>query len=67
MTIRDKTVALNFVLNTVIDADSSYASGSINIDRSLFDIKHGSGSFFKGLGDEMIMDEFSLNFKLIAR
>ena len=67
MTIRDKTVALNFVLNTVIDADSSYASGSINIDRSLFGIKYGSGSFFKGLGDEMIMDEFSLNFKLIAR
>ena len=67
MTIRDKTVALNFVLNTVIDADSSYASGSINIDRSLFGVKYGSGSFFKGLGDEMIMDEFSLNFKLIAR
>ncbi|MDB3868474.1 YceI family protein [Candidatus Marinimicrobia bacterium] len=67
MTIRNKTVPLNFLLNTFVDDDSSYASGSINIDRSLFGVKYGSGSFFKGLGDDMIMDDFTLNFKLIAR
>ena len=67
MTIRDKSVLTNLILNVVVDADSSYATGSINIDRSLFDVKYGSGSFFEGLGDKMIMDDFTLNFKLIAR
>ena len=67
MTIRDKTVFTDLILNVVVDTDSSYATGSINIDRSLFDVKYGSGSFFEGLGDKMIMDDFTLNFKLIAR
>ena len=67
MTIRDKSVLTNLILNVVVDTDSSYATGSINIDRSLFDVKYGSGSFFEGLGDKMIMDDFTLNFKLIAR
>jgi polyisoprenoid-binding protein YceI len=67
MTIRNKTVPMDFIFNTVVDLDSSYATGSINIDRSLFGIKYGSGSFFEGLGDKMIMDDFTLNFKLIAR
>ena len=67
MTIRDKTVLTDLILNVVVDTDSSYATGSINIDRSLFDVKYGSGSFFEGLGDKMIMDDFTLNFKLIAR
>lgn len=67
MIIRDKKVPTNLILNVVVDTDSSFATGSININRALFDVKYGSGSFFEGLGDKMIMDEFSLNFKVIAR
>ena len=67
MTIRDKSIPMNLILNMVVDTDSSYATGSINIDRTLFDVKYGSGSFFEGLGDKMIMDEFTLTFKVIAR
>ena len=67
MTIRDKTVSTDLILNVVVDIDSSYSTGSVTIDRSLFDVKYGSGSFFEGLGDKMIMDDFTLNFKLTAR
>ena len=67
MTIRDKTVPMKFIINTVINADSSYANGRINIDRTLFDIKYGSGKFFENLGDRMILDDFTLNFNLIVR
>ncbi|MBC8312449.1 MAG: YceI family protein [Candidatus Marinimicrobia bacterium] len=67
LTIRDKTVPTNLIVNVVMDSDSSYSTGSVNVDRSLFDVKYGSGSFFEGLGDKMIMDDFTLNFKLIAR
>ena len=67
MTIRDKSVPITLILNVVIDKDSSYTTGTINIDRSLFDVKYGSSSFFENLGDKMILDDFTLNLKVIAR
>jgi polyisoprenoid-binding protein YceI len=36
------------------------ASAVLKIDRTKFDIKYGSGSFFDGLGDNLIYDEFDL-------
>ena len=36
------------------------ATASLKIDRTDFDIKYGSGSFFDGLKDNMIYDEFDL-------
>ncbi|MGB4959863.1 MAG: YceI family protein [Saprospiraceae bacterium] len=37
------------------------ANTSIKLDRSDFDIRYGSGSFFDNLGDKTIFDEFDLN------
>ena len=59
-TIKGKTEIITF--NTDINKDSAVAK--IKIDRTKFDIKYGSGSFFKGLGDNMIYDEFDLNINL---
>ena len=67
MTIRDKSVQTNFLLNVVVDSDSSYTTGTVNIDRSKFGIKYKSKSFFSDLGDRFIYDEFTLNFKILAR
>ncbi len=39
-------------------------SATIKLDRSEFDIKYGSGSFFDNLGDKTIYDEFDLNIAL---
>lgn len=36
------------------------ATANLKIDRSDFDIKYGSGSFFDNLGDKAIYDEFDL-------
>jgi hypothetical protein len=44
----------------------AWASATITIDRSDFDIKYGSGSFFDGLGDKLIYDDFTLNVTLTA-
>lgn len=60
ITIKGKTEIITF--NTDINKDSAVAK--IKIDRTKFDIKYGSGSFFKGLGDNMIYDEFDLNINL---
>jgi polyisoprenoid-binding protein YceI len=67
MTILDKTVPTSFILNVVADQDSSYTTGTVNIDRSKFGIKYKSKSFFSDLGDNFISDDFTLNFKIIAR
>ncbi len=39
-------------------------SGKLVVDRSKYDIRYGSGSFFQNLGDNMIYDEFELVFKV---
>ena len=40
------------------------ATADIKIDRSEFDIRYGSGSFFDNLGDKTIYDEFDLSINL---
>jgi hypothetical protein len=37
------------------------------VDRSLYDVKFGSGSFFDNLGDKTIYDEFGLKISLVAK
>ena len=60
ITIRGKTEVVQF--NTTLNKNS--ATAKIKIDRTKFDVKYGSGSFFDGLGDNMIYDEFDLNINL---
>lgn len=42
------------------------ASGKLSIDRSDYEVKYGSGSFFDGLGDKTIYDNFDLQLSLSA-
>ncbi|MDG1283216.1 MAG: YceI family protein [Flavobacteriales bacterium] len=48
--------------NTTINKKGALTK--IKIDRTKFNVKYGSGSFFKGLGDKMIYDEFDLVINL---
>ena len=38
--------------------------GNINVNRTLFNIKYKSGTFFEDLGDRMIHDDFTVQFSL---
>ena len=40
------------------------ATATIKVDRTAYGIKYGSGSFFDGLGDNMIYNEFDLEVNL---
>ena len=60
LTIKNVTESIEFeteLLNNVATAD-------LNIDRTKFDIKYSSGSFFKNLGDKMIYDNFNLRVSI---
>lgn len=43
------------------------ATAKITLDRSEYDIRYGSGSFFENLGDKTIYDEFDLEINLVYK
>lgn len=61
MTIKNITKEIKF--NAEID--ESKATANIVLDRSEFDIRYGSGSFFDNLGDKTIYDDFNLSISLV--
>ena len=66
LTIKDKTNEISFdALIKITDAQAS-CTGSVVVDRSKFDVKFGSKSFFPDIGDKMIYDEFTLKFNVVA-
>jgi len=60
LTIKGKTNPISFELTVKGDT----ASTKLMVDRTKYDIKYGSGSFFENLGDKAINDEFELNVNL---
>jgi len=61
LTIKGITKSITFESN----AEENKFEARIKIDRTQFDVKYGSGSFFDGLGDNMIYDEFELTVSLV--
>lgn len=61
MTIKGKTNPVTF------NAETSTTKGKakLTVDRSLYDIRYGSGKFFDNLGDKMIYDNFDLEVELV--
>lgn len=40
-------------------------TGTLTLNRTLWDIRYGSGKFFENLGDQLIEDEFTLDLDLL--
>lgn len=62
ITIKGKTESISFEVSR---AGKEYTA-KIDIDRSKFDVRYGSDSFFDNLGDKVIYDIFTLNIKLVV-
>ena len=60
LTIKEKTHPIEFEISVY----GSKATANLKIDRSKYDVRYGSGSFFDNLGDKTIYDEFDLNVDL---
>ena len=65
LTIKETTKEIKF--QTTLSKDGKTANAKITVDRSDFNVKYGSGSFFDGLGDKTIYDEFDLDVKLALK
>lgn len=66
LTIKGTTNAVTFPAEVVVTDKNAYATATITVDRSKYDVRYGSGSFFDNLGDKTIYDNFELQVKLVA-
>ncbi len=67
LTIKSTTKQVKFFAKVVKGVDGIIVSSAkLVIDRSDFDVRYGSGSFFDGLGDKTIYDEFDIEVNLVA-
>ena len=60
LTIKGITQPVTFDITT----STNTASTTVKIDRTKYNIKYGSGSFFDNLGDKAINDDFNLTVNL---
>lgn len=67
LTIKGITNPVEFNAKIAVNGDKLNAEGVITVNRTLFGIKYGSGSFFQGLGDKVIYDDFTLAFNVAAQ
>ncbi|MEO0775018.1 MAG: YceI family protein [Bacteroidota bacterium] len=66
LTIKNITKEIKFYTHIEEASQQTTAKADLTIDRTDFDVRYGSGSFFDNLGDKTIYDEFELTVNLVA-
>lgn len=66
LTIKDKTNEIIFDAVVKSEPGKIACVGTAVVDRSKFDVKYGSKSFFPEIGDKIIYDDFKLKFNILA-
>ncbi len=67
LTIKGITKPVKFNAQFGEDGGMKVATAEVVVDRSEYDVRYGSGSFFDNLGDKTIYDEFTLNVNLVMK
>jgi len=67
LTIKDITNPIEFKATMQKKEEGTWFFANITIDRTKYNIRYGSGSFFDNLGDKTIYDEFKLKANLLVR
>jgi len=67
LTIKGITKAISFPASMSVSGNTLTASAKgVKVDRTRYDIRYGSKSFFDSIGDKAIDDEFTLDITLVA-
>ena len=66
LTIKDKTNEVSFDANISMQDNNVTCTGTAVIDRSKFDVRHQSKTFFPEIGDRVVYDNFTLKFNVVA-
>lgn len=67
LTIKEITKPVTFKGIASEESDAVSVKGEMVIDRSEYNVKYGSASFFDNLGDKMIRDDFTLTYNIVAK
>jgi polyisoprenoid-binding protein YceI len=66
LTIKGITRQIEFPAQISADDQHITAKAKVVVDRSKFNIRYGSGSFFDNLGDNMIYDNFEMDITIVS-
>lgn len=66
LTIKGTTNPTTFTAVSSKSGSVTNYKGTITIDRSKYNVRYGSNSFFENLGDKAIYDDFTLDFNLVV-
>ena len=64
LTIKNISHPISFTANISESEGKIIAQSSLVFDRSIYDVKYGSGTFFEDLGDYLILDDINLEVTL---
>lgn len=67
LTIKDISHPVSFIATVEVFTNFVHSLGEIIIDRTMYNIRYGSGKIFQNLGNKLIYDDFVLQFKIIAQ
>jgi polyisoprenoid-binding protein YceI len=67
LTIKGITKSQKFMATVKPDGKHHIVTASVNIDRTQYEVKYGSSSYFDSLGDKAISDDFNLNVTIYTQ
>lgn len=67
LTIKDISNSIVFDATLLEATPYLKAKGILSFDRSKFNVRFRSGSFFENLGDKLILDDIDINIKLVTK
>ena len=66
LTIKEATHPVEFPATVTVQDGQITAEATITVDRTKYDVRYGSSSFFDNLGDKVIYDDFDIAVSLVA-
>ncbi|MGD9900362.1 MAG: YceI family protein [Calditrichaceae bacterium] len=66
LTIKGITHSIEFPASVHLKDGKLIANADVTVNRAKYNVRYGSGSFFEGLGDKLIYDDFILKLNLVA-
>lgn len=66
LTIKGITKEITFPALIKFEGPKMTTQGELKVDRSKFDVRYGSKTFFEDIGDKAIYDEFTLKLNVVA-
>ncbi len=67
LTIKGITKPVTFPATITVKNGVATAKANVTVDRTKYDIRYGSKSFFENIGDKAIYDDFTVSFNVTAK